>query len=146
MGIINKELYALLIKPEPAEIWYIDDLEIKMHPDGRKDKVQRPALVVSSNFLLKNENFPLINVIPLSTKGEPDALSFPVASGIIDISADYKKDNNSLAVLPYYQPIEKKYFRSRCAKIDENTYYAVVTALCLQVIGYSDYDLEVDDC
>lgn len=143
MGELGDKLIEIF-PPKQREVWLIEDKEIRLNPNNREDKYRRPALVVSAKELLNNKDFPLVNIIPLSRQGKPDKLSFPVASGYEECTDDFKPDSSSLAVLPYYQPIEKKFFKQRCGTIDEITYNAIVNLLCSEVVGCEDFDLNVE--
>jgi len=144
MGLIGDKLIKL-IPPRQREVWIVQYQEIRMNPNNRTDKIGRPVLIVTSIELLNNPNYPLINIIPLSTSGEPDRLCIPIERAYEEIVNGFVPDKNSLAVIPYYQPIELKFFNSdgRCGRIDEVTYGVIVNLLCHEVIGLEDYDFEI---
>lgn len=133
-----------LFYPEPGEVYHVPDPEVAMNRNKSKAEANKPrtVLIVSTSELLSLKNNPHYNIIPLTTKGNPDKLSFPIDKKYSDTADDFKPDKNSLALLPLYQPIKKEIFNSRCGKLEDECYRAIVYALCVNVIGYDDYDLE----
>lgn len=143
MGLIGDKLIKV-IPPKQREVWMIEDSELRMHPDKRNDKNGRPALILASTNFLNDSNYPLLNVIPLSTSVQPDTLIFPIASAYEELAQDFIPNKKSCAIIPFYQPIELKYFIKRCGTIEENAYNAIVHILCTEIIGYDSYDFNLD--
>jgi len=143
MGLLGEKLLEK-IPPKQREVWFVSDDEIKLNPDNRVDKKRRPVLIVSAPSLLANKDFPLLNVVPLSTQGVEDKLCYPIARAYEETAAGFKPDKNSKAILPYYQPIDKKFFKERCGTNDEITYNAISHLLASEVVGCIDYDLSID--
>ena len=129
-------------RPKPGEIWYVKDKEIRFQEKNREYKKSRPVLVVSTDIALHSER-ETINIIPLTTSKAPDALIFPIASALEDVSNDFTIDQNSCAVLSMYQPISLKYFDKKCAKVDDSCYYAIKATICQKLIGCDGFDLDL---
>jgi len=133
-----------LFNPLRGEVYYVPDEDVQMtrlKEDILKGKL-RTVLIVCSTDILNLKELPYYNIIPLTTKGNPDSFCFPIAGKYKDVEKDFKPDKNSLALLPFFQPIRKELLISRCGIIEDECYQAIVTALCMTVIGYDDYDLE----
>jgi len=129
--------------PQPREVWYVDDSEIRLHADKRIPKGKRPVLIACSSELL-NVDASIINVIPLTTQGTPDKLSFPITQAYERTFGGFLPDPNSLALIQFFQPIEFRYFDSQegaIGVIDESSYNAILNILCTEVIGYHGFDL-----
>lgn len=139
MGILGDKLIQL-IKPKQREVWFVDDSEIRLHP-GQPSKNRRPVLIASSINLLNEVNYPLLNVIPLSRQ-TPGKYIFPIARAYEEKADGFEPDENSCAIIPFYQPIELKYFKQRCGTIDETTYEAIIFLLCLEIVGCDCLDID----
>lgn len=129
--------------PQPREVWYVIDLEVRLHAEKRIDKDNRPVLVVCSPELTKPDAS-IINIIPLTTAKKPDKFIFPIDRAYEKCEADFNLSTASCAHIQFYQPIEIQHFVSKCGKIDETSYEAIKNILCTQVIGFCDYDLTID--
>jgi hypothetical protein len=124
-------------------VWYVDDSEVRLHPENRIIKGPRPVLIACALPLLTKKSS-IINVIPFSTQGEPDKLCFPIAQGYGCPYGGFVPDLKSLALIQFYQPIEYKYFddkRGAIGLIDDISYNAILDILCTEVIGYHGFDL-----
>ncbi|MFA6598810.1 MAG: hypothetical protein WCS69_13890 [Ignavibacteriaceae bacterium] len=122
----------------------MEDSQVTMHSDGRVNKHKRPVLIVSSKIYLTNKNYPFIHAIPLSTQTQLDKFIFPIERSYIDIVENFQPDKDSCAIIPLYQPLELKYIKDRCGKIDETCFHAIFYILVNEVIGYENYDLDID--
>lgn len=142
---LNTEQINQLFNPEPGEVYYLKDVEVSMCRDENKiDKNKpRPVLILASKTLVNDKRFPWFNIIPLTTEGTPDQLCFPIEMKYKEVTNGFKPHSNSLALLPYYQPIDKNNFFSLCGKLEDECYAGIVAALSMKVIGYEDYDIEV---
>jgi hypothetical protein len=135
-----KNLYTFT----PGTIWYVPDQTVTMTRKKGEEGKKRPVLIVCHQDLIKDINFPIYNIIPLSRDGEPDRYSFPIDNKYSDLSGTFKPSKKSLAILPYYQPIKKESFIEYCGKLEETCYQSIVHTLCAEIIGYDDYDLDAD--
>ncbi|MBX2976425.1 MAG: type II toxin-antitoxin system PemK/MazF family toxin [Ignavibacteriaceae bacterium] len=130
--------------PQKGEIWWVEDSEVTMHPDGRQYKKKRPVLIVSSNLFNKVKEFPFVHIIPLSRQAEVDELIIPIQRGFIETSNGFKPDKDSCAIVPFIQPIERRFIKERCGKIEEDIFYAILSTLFVKVFNYNSYDLNID--
>ena len=140
MPDLQSEIYQKLRSPQPGDVYKVVDTAIVMNDQNKEDKKERPVLVVSSNKL----TFPgceIINVVPLTSKGRPELLRFPIAEAYDVIEDDFNVATKSFALLQLYQPIHSKYFRNKCGRINANSYLAIQFNLAVNVIGYQNFDL-----
>jgi hypothetical protein len=128
--------------PKPCEVWYVSDTDVRLHADSRENKGLRPVLVIMSETLAQ-PSLSLFNVIPLTASAKGfGQLTFPIARGYRQTSGSFKPNDNSAALIQFYQPIERKFFKECIGKIDETTYEAIREILVTQVIGYlNGYDI-----
>ena len=139
---IDQQILKKVRPPQQAEIWYADDDKILMDDPQKVDKNNRPVLVVSHLDLLKTP-CNMVNVIPLSTSGSPDKIRFPIGAAYENICNDFRPNPNSMALLALYQPIRISCFSTKCARIDLNTYSAIIRVLCQSVIGLEEFNFTV---
>lgn len=125
--------------PQPREIWIVEDLEVRLHSEGRVDKRGRPVLVMTSKALTRPEAT-IINAIPLTTSNAYDELTFPIARAYESTEPGFTPDKKSAALIQFYQPIEIKYFKKKCGLICKDVYWGIRHTLCMKVIGEPDYD------
>ncbi|MDX2128996.1 MAG: hypothetical protein SFU91_08170 [Chloroherpetonaceae bacterium] len=112
-----------LIKPK--EVWLVADSEVVLHSDKRKDKIKRPVLVLMSKKAIENTSH-IINCIPLTASAKRfDSVTFPIHKGYKEIVKDFSPNENSAALIQFYQPIERKYFDVCVGTIDDVTYSAI---------------------
>jgi mRNA-degrading endonuclease toxin of MazEF toxin-antitoxin module len=126
--------------PQPREVWFVRDSEVKLHSENRTDKGNRPVLVVTS-VDLAGSDIPMINVVPLTTSSEWDELTYPVSRAYYKTFDGFNPETNSSAIIPLYQPILKKHFADRCGILEADAYEAIRHTLCLKVVGYPDFDI-----
>ena len=136
---LQEQLLQKVCPPKQAEIWYADDDKILMDDPNKKDKNNRPVLVVAHSELLKVP-CNIVNIIPLSTSGNPDRIRFPIGTAFENVCNDFHPDENSLALLALYQPLRVKCFQRKCATLNSNTYSAILLTLCQYVIGFDALD------
>lgn len=129
---------------EPGGVYYFDDHKIILdREDAQGMKDGRPCLVISSPDLIQNKTN-MVNVIPLSNSGDPDRFCFPISKKYADVADDFNPTDNSLAVIPYYQPLKRDCVKAYCGKLEETTYEGIRFSLVKEVIGFQDYDLDID--
>ena len=134
------------IKPLPGQVWKLDDSNVQMDREnnGSDHDKSRYVLIVSSLGLINNNSTPSLNIIPLTNSAEASNIAIPIQKNYAEKSEDFKPTSNSHALLHLYQPIKKKHFNGWCGKLEENLYNGIRFALCKEIIGYSEYDLEAD--
>lgn len=138
-----KDQMLELKPPQPMEVWHVEDLKITLHSEKRENKKFRPVLVLSSAKLTQPKAS-IINIIPLTTSKGFDSLIFPLSRGFVQCFENFKPDNSTAALIQFYQPIEIIYFKKKCGIIDAVSYEAIKNLLCLEAIGYTEFDLSID--
>lgn len=137
-----REKFLKVVVPQPMEVWLVEDEEIKMHKKDREPKDPRPVLILCKDDLCVTE-FSILPVIPFSRTGVPDAVTIPVNDSYEETFDGWKPDKGSLAIVPLYQPIRKGCFTKLVGKFKADHYQAVLSTLCNEVIGFSDFDLDL---
>lgn len=130
------------VPPKPREVWKLDDEQVRLHEKGKEGK-SRYVLVVSKDC--DKLDGQIINVVPLTTKREYDRLTFPMSQGYEKIYNGFTPDQSSTAVIQFYQPIRRDYFKDICGRIDCQTYCTIKQILCNDVVGFADeFDMSLD--
>ena len=135
------------IKPNPREVWQLDDTKVLLERKQEEAIQNKPryVLIVSSTNLTKNHHLNSFNVVPFSNCDETNELAFPIEKKYEYLSAGFIPTKESHAILHYYQPIRRECFNNMCGLLDEQTYIAIREAVCMQVLGYNEFfDLEAD--
>ncbi len=130
------------VPPKPREVWILDDSKVVLHNKGKKGK-KRFVLVVSKDCEMLDGK--VVNVIPLTTKRTYDRLTYPIARGYEICYNGFSPDQSSTAVIQFYQPIDRDYFKDICGRIDCQTYCTIQHILCNDVVGFNDeFDLSLN--
>ncbi|OGU11602.1 MAG: hypothetical protein A2X61_16610 [Ignavibacteria bacterium GWB2_35_12] len=124
-----------------GDIWFVPDVSVQFDED-QKFKKDRPVLIVMSKINIR-VNSTILNIVPLSTQGKPERLRIPIAQGYSETFNGFVPDKNSLALVNFYRPIDKKYFKKLIGRIDDTCLDAIKKSICFDVVGYTDdFDLE----
>ena len=140
MPDLQSEVYLKLRPPQPGEVYKVVDNSVTMNDQNKEDKKERPVLIVSNNKLTI-PGCDIINVVPLTSKGKPDLLRFPISDAYEEIEKDFEVASKSFALLQLYQPIHLNNFRDKCGRINANSYLAIQYSIAVNVIGYQTFDL-----
>jgi hypothetical protein len=125
--------------PKTGEVWTVDDDEVRLHVEGREDKGARPVVILMAPDI-DISKIGIANVVPLTASSTPDSFIIPITEGYEDIAQGFSPDNNSCAVINFYQPIETRFFRKYRGRLDETTQVMLKSVLQMKVIGIADYD------
>jgi len=135
-----KEDVLAKLLPKSREVWYVDINKLLLHGDPKHKKPLKPVIIVATKECLKH-GCRLINIIPLTSQGQPDKFRFPVPKKCYeDIENDFNPRTFSLSLIQLYQPLDFKFFSKKCGLLDLDSYQQIKEALCKYVIGYTEHD------
>lgn len=137
---------TISFEPSPMEIWEVDDCEIRFVPDDKRNKHHKRYVLVLMNKELCSNNNPVYNIVPMSTKGEPDILRFPLNSNCFSyIADDGLNKSTSLLVLNHYQPINSRFLKKKAGVLNEDIYWAATNQIKEALLGLIDDNDNLDD-
>ncbi len=136
-----------LFEPKPRQIWKIDDKKIRFIPEDKRNLHDYRYVLVVMNEDLCNLSNKVYNVIPLSTKGSPDFLRYPLKKECYSKNSDDELTNKSqsLLVVNHYQPVNSEYLEApSMGSLKEEIYESVLLMIKENLLGLKEDPSETD--